>query len=381
MALYRGANGVIAFGTGGEPTYGASTITSLGTHLIYAEEAATSKVPLVFNKNSLATGYEHGIGLTQLSDQTRLQFRGPVDDKGLPLLLAFALGTDTVSTVDTSGKLHTIGLAACNEELRSTVAAVVMGEIISNTSRQVTFAGVVVDKLHIFTSDETGMWEFEADCFTAGYNSGGSAVDVSGYLKPTLFPYTQGTTFVNFQTTSATVTPVWDPPIATLTVPLGGSGSTPANGGVAWGSTQAAFSPSVEAVDILIDNKVRGSWSGLSGNFASRAVRGQRDVTVTLRHKWDDGVATNQNLIGNAGNVAYALCIYNRQNTVASATTNYYAFGFYLNKVGPLTVSPPGGLDVRTNESVWTLHDPATTGIKPMHAFVMNTDATDYVTV
>jgi hypothetical protein len=365
MAHVRTANGIVGIAaTGGENTYGAGDAI---THLLYVdqESAGFSKSVDLFDKSTLATGYELGTGLSIMRDTSRVRLTGPACDLSIPIFLSYAEGANTTTTVDTSAYQHAITPVDCATELPSTQIDFVMASATSSTTayQHVTAMGVVVDRFRLFGDAASGLWRYEMEA-PAVYGTGGGS-DISALTAPALLPFKYGKTFVKIFTTLPTAAPTLTNNFPVLAVDPDGEWADP----IDW----SAFTT---GASIEINNDIQVNYMG-AGGAANSARRGKKTVTITLNHWWDITATTHLQLPANSGNVSYGMMIYSLQNTLAGP--NYYhSFAAFYPKVTPISVTPPQGPGMRTNQSVWRVVDPVQSGVKASYYYNWNANNIDY---
>jgi hypothetical protein len=339
MAKFRDGAGLVAIATGGEglTTYGGGDTL---THLLYVDRASAAAAlqPTLVNKSRFATGSEESKGQTIVGWEGSLPLSGPVCDKSLPILLSFALGSDTRSAVDSGGaSLHTIAPVGAGVELNSTVIEVKntsASDTSSSPGRSFKFAGCVVDSLTISGDEDSKEWNWSATFAHAGKDEGGAGTDLTSLTKPVLYPFSWAGTQVVWFSTVQTTAPTFDDPTSAV-APTGGWSS-----GVDW-------SPYIRSGSINIGNAVqRGAGYNASGK-AHRANRTMREQTVNLRMHFDDAAATVRLLpafgdVGVGSERSGALIIYNRQNVLVGSTF-HHGFAFYYPKVSMVSCTPPSG--------------------------------------
>lgn len=335
MSQYRDGAGAVAIATGGESAYGtADTLT----HLLHVNRdvAGAALAAEQFDKGTLATGQEESIGSVITKWITRPQTAGPACDISLPIHLAFALGSDSRSAVDTaSASLHTITPASSVTELKSTTMQAkntTISDTSTNEGRSYTFAGCVLDNFTLSGDSESGIWTYTGDWVSKGYDEGTSS-DVSALTAPSRLPLLfGGTQFVT--ATSQTTAPTFDNPTSGAAA-TGGWGST-----VDWGQY-------VRSCSYSIANGVTARYGYNTDGTAHKALRGVRSQTLTVRLEYEGDTATIRQLLGFGSTAAgsefaKSLIVYNIQNELVGSTF-FYAFGLYFPKASLISVTSPAG--------------------------------------
>lgn len=366
--LYDSA-GIVGIATGGESTYGAGDAL---THVMYLNAPATVITPTQFDKGTLATGYEERTGYVIQGWQTRQPFSGPVCDLSLPIHLAFGLGSDSPSTLDTTCIQHAISVDSFATNPASTEIGIRQGDSIAEATagQAIEHNGCVVDSFSLSGSRDSGIWTFSSDWITDGNNSAGYD-DVTSLTKPSLLPYIWGGTQVVITTTLPTA--------YTVDAPTSADAGAGVTGG--WSST-TDISASVLSVDYSLQNLISTSNIANSDGTISRVWRNGREQTVTLNTLWDDGTAVMRNwaiwgakAVGQSYEIG--MIIYNMQSTLAGASTHYYGFALAFPKMTLTSVSAPTG-NPRVMSTTWTVCKDTANSLASVYAHAWNKDNVTY---
>ena len=303
-------------------TYSSSVAT---THAFWCSSAPTApQGAAMFDLGNLATGKEHSRGFRLLNYDSPIVLRGPVDEYNLPILMALALGNDTVSTL-TATRQHVAGHAAIDAELLTT-SIDVYHTTPSSLVGAFTYDGCFLNSLTIRASDG-GYWEYEAEFITNGY-----ANQMFGVGTPTYTPtepiWFYGGTQVVLSTTAPTAV-TGDPGTALATVANIGGGT-----GNGW--TNVDLSGAMKSLAIRIRNNGKAYFGGSIDGKASKVRRGRQVVEIDLSMAMDPNISTIYGMMNTHGSTAvgngkFGLAIRKIHNV--SAGTYNYGFADYFPRV------------------------------------------------
>lgn len=275
-APYRGAAGILAIGLP------ATAITSYGgsiaaSHILHVEGFGEGQSATSYDRRTLASGAEDGLGITALQYAKSVSFSGPICDLSFPILWALALGKDTVgSALGTTCYPHACTPIGLSEELPQVSLHFKQTSIADNTSiGSIRYDGCILDSLSV-TGAAGGIWRYTATFLTSGPGTGINT-DLSGVTKkPNLIPFRFGGTQCQYGNGTPT----------SLTSD-GGTQST--------AQTVTGFGTMIDVATILreqtfsVNNNCTNVYTaGDTTGAATVTVRGTRTTSVTSRFILDN---------------------------------------------------------------------------------------------
>lgn len=383
MAMARGVGSAFGIATGGESAYdSADTIT----HVLPATGAAVSaQGGEGFDFAGVADGYEESTNVYQTRYITPVTFTGPAMDTTLPILAAFALGSDTQASLGSvSSASHKIQPIAVSAELASTTlsvnsinrATVTLGSSIKHT-------GCVVDS-----------FSFGGD---VGSNGGALSCSATFQASGTTAAGTDLTTM-----TEATKLFVFNEVYCAMhgaanTIASGYTIKTPTDTGSApdfseFTTSYTNVSPYLQGFQWTVNNNlavVEGHNTG-STLAASTMYRQQRVQDLSLTFRWSGESAA----VGGSGSATlirdlrqnifttYSIALYGVSRDVIDSTeTTDYRYAWTLiqpsARLISVTVNPTPG--IQTITCGFRILEPASGTLKSTDFYVWNKDRVDYV--
>jgi len=387
MAMARGVGSAFGIATGGESAYDtADTIT----HVLPATGAATSAMNGDgFDYAGVADGYEESTNVYQTRYITPVTFSGPAMDTTLPILAAFALGSDTKSqptgaTTQTQHKITPVGVST---ELPSTTLSVNMVTSASTTAGEsVLHSGAVVDTFSFGGAVNSGAGELtcSATFQTSGTYTAG--VDISAKTAATkLFVFNEVycgmTKNANEIPYNYTIVVPEDTAVSGGTVPSYGEFATNAT----------AVGPYLQAFQWTVNNNldVVGGHNTGSTLSANNMYRNQRVQDLSLTFRWSGESASAGKGSADAGIIrdlrlnvfnTYSIALYGiSRDVIADETTDYrYAWTLINQSARLMSVTTNPAPGIHTITANFRILNPADTG-NSTDFYVWNNNDVDYV--
>jgi len=379
--MARGVGSAFGIATGGESAYDtADTIT----HVLPATGAATSAMNGDgFDYAGVADGYEESTNVYQTRYITPVTFNGPAMDTTLPILAAFALGSDTKSIPDTSGFFqHLITPIGVSSELGSTTLSVNMVTSASTTTGEsVKHTGCVVDTFSFGGAVNSGAGELTCSATFQSSGTYADGVDISSATSSSkLFVFNE--VYCGMQKTANEI-----PYNYSVQVP------TDATPGPTYGEFTAdytAVGPYLQAFQWTVNNNldVVGGHNTGSTLAANNMYRNQRVQDLSLTFRWSGEAAT----AGGAGSTTlirdlrtnvfntYSIALYGRARDTLQGATTLYRSGWTLihqsARLMSVTTNPAPG--IHTITANFRILNPADTG-NSTNLYVWNSDNVDYL--
>ena len=261
------------------------------------------------DRDEARTVYEGG-GLQRILAAPYLPFDCPADDLSVPMLLAYALGSDTMTTpagTPSSTAQHTIAANTVYTELP--FATVQYNRLDLTTTallKNTSYVGCSLKSLRL-SGSQTG--EVRAVGQWVGSGQTAAAISLSGLTAPSVGAFLGVNSFVGIGTGMAGA---WTPGLPT--------GSAPTYSELA--ASPVDWAPYLLGWDFSIENTFAETigHAGTLGFNANCMPLVDRVMKLTLNLRWDDSVLTLANLVdpqqpGNydqTGGTAYpSLCLYN----------------------------------------------------------------------
>lgn len=275
-APYRGAAGILAIGL--PATVITNYATSIpATHILHVEGFGEGQSATSYDRRTLASGAEDGLGISALQYAKSVSFSGPICDLSFPILWALALGKDTIGTaLGTTCYPHACTPIGLSEELPQVSLHFKQTAIADTTSvGSIRYDGCILDSLSV-TGAAGGIWRYTATFLTSGLG-GAITTDLSGITKkPNFLPFRFGGTQCQYGNGTPTA----------LTSD-GGIQST--------AQTVTGFGTMIDVATILreqtfsVNNNCANVYTaGDTTGAATVTVRGTRTTSVTSRFIMDN---------------------------------------------------------------------------------------------
>lgn len=366
MAPYRGSSGAVAIGLPGTAVSSYATAIT-GTHLLHVDAFGEANGSDLFDRRDIASGYEEGLGVSVTQGNKRVTISGPLCDISFSALMALALGTDTKTTIDTSGRQHEILPSASTAELPQTSLYFKHGGIADTGSTgSVAFHGCVLDTLSL-SGQAGGIWRYSATFCTSGVGTN-ITTDISGYTKPNYLPFRFGFTKYSVSTTTPSAV-TYDK----------GTASTSISGGTGW--TLVDLSTYLRGQTITINNNCNVIYTGASTTGeATLVTRTNRVCTVTTNLLFDAVNTLRTYITAMTGTTTAATGLITRcvGATLCSASLYNYGWEVLIPKTNLTSVDMAKTLGTREVTTTHTVVDAGSAGIYTIYGAGWNANDVQY---
>jgi hypothetical protein len=381
MAMARGAASAWGIATGGESSYDAGDAI---THLLYPVGAAQSaQNGDGYDFAQLATGFEESISFPPLRYLTQVTFTGPAMDTTLPILAAFALGTDTQTSLGSvTSAQHKIQPAGIAVELPSTtvqVASVNASSVTTNES--IVHRGCVADTFTFSGDVGSGVCSVST-LFRASGTVSDTPADISSATRPTqIFSFNE--VYCAMHKAANTIASGY-----TIKLP---TDSAPAPDFSEFTTHYTNISPYIQGFSWTVNNAldVVGGHNTGSTLVAKTMYRQQRNQEISLTLRWSGEAAA----VGGGGSAqlirdlranvfeVYSLALYGVTRTVidaAEATDYRYAWTLIQPSVQLIEVTPIVNIGIQTITARFKVLEPNSGTLKSSDFYVWNKNRVDY---
>lgn len=375
MAVIRGKAGIVAISCPGAATdtVGGYDTDSTPTHTLFCDVAESTRQSDFFDKVALADGQEERSGLVEMRRVTGVTVSMPASDTGLPILVAKALGTESVASPSggTTSKQHNISPASITTELRNFAVQVNQVSTSSTTAvESIKHTGCVCSSFTLSGTKSDPAIRCSATFQSSGTE--GTLADLStGMTVPAYLPYN-----FNHMYNFLSLTTISSAPTATTDIPVFG---TPPDGSNL--TTAVNVGNWLESFSWTVNNNldVDGGHNTGGDTNASTMFRQARSQSVTMTWKWNTTDSIIENMRSSTIGTEYAMGLYCYSNTRIVDEVTDYAYGWKLlfPKLVLRSTTMGGGLGIRTITATFDVAQPSLT-VGSAYFYAWNADATIY---